>query len=248
MKSKKWSFLMAMAIVFLFVIPANAGFVMVSQNGETTLISKGRMKNAWDGIIMILNGPRDEIIFINSEQKTYSSGTTDEYCKSMSAMFEQMMKGVPEEQRKMIKQMMTKGKESSRQDISIVKSGDGGIIAGYKTLKYKVLVGGELFEEIWMCQDSSLMKEYMPLIPVIKKFNSCENSMEMEPSPENSPEYQKLLEAGVELKRVNYEEGGSEPETNVVQLDKKTIPEGEFKSPLGFKKIPFAKFLTTQME
>lgn len=248
MKSKKWSFLIAMAIAFLFVIPANAGFVMVDQDGVTTLISKGRMKNAWDGIIMILNGPRDEIIFINNEQKIYSSGTSDEYCKSLSAMFEQMMKGVPEEQRKMMEQMMAKGKDSSRQDVSIVKSGDGGIIAGYKTLKYKVLVGGELFEEIWMSQDSSLMKEYMPLIPVLKKFNSCENSMEMEPSPENSPEYQKLWEAGVELKSVKYEKGSSEPETNVVQLDKKTILGSEFKTPLGFKKISFAEFLMAQME
>jgi hypothetical protein len=105
---------MAVAVVFWMVIPADAGFVMVDQNGETTLISKGRIKNSSEGIVWILNGISDEMIFIDDEQKTYSHGTTDEYCNSLSAMFEQIMKGVPEEQR----MMMTKGKKSLGQDLS----------------------------------------------------------------------------------------------------------------------------------
>jgi len=244
MISIKWSVLMAVAVFFWLVIPADAGFVMVDQNGETTLISKGTIKNASEGIVWILNGPRDEMIFINDGQKTYSRGATDEYCNSLSATFEQMMKEVPEEQRK----MMTKGKKSSRQDVSIVKSGDGGTIAGYKTVKYKVLVDGELFKEIWLTLDSSLMKEYKPLIPVLKKFDSCTISMEMESSPENTPEYQKLWEAGFELKSVRYEGGNPESETDVVQLEKKTIPESEFKVPTGYRQVSFTELLKAQME
>ena len=241
---RKWSVLMAVAVVFWMVIPADAGFVMVDQNGETTLISKGRIKNSSEGIVWILNGISDEMIFIDDEQKTYSHGTTDEYCNSLSAMFEQIMKGVPEEQR----MMMTKGKKPFGQDVSIVKSGDGGTIAGYKTVKYKVLVNGELFKEIWLTLDSSLMKEYKPLIPLLKKFNSCTNRMEMASLPENTPEYQKLWEAGFELKSVKYEGGNSEYETDVVKLEKKTIPESEFKTPLGYKKISFSEMATAQME
>lgn len=248
MISKKWSMLMAVAIVFGLLIPANAGFVMLDQNGETTLISKGRIKNASEGNVFILNGPRDEIIFINDEQKTYSIGTIDEYCNSLTTFFEQMMKGVPEEQRKMMEQMRAKGKESSIQNVSIVKSGDGGIIAGYKTVKYKVLADGKLFKEIWLSHDSSLMKEYLPLIPVLKKFTSCTNKMEMESSLENTLEYQKLWEAGFELKSVRYEEGKSEHETNVVQLSKKTIPESEFKAPSGYKKVSFSGLMKAQMQ
>jgi len=241
---RKWSVLMAVAVVFWMVIPADAGFVMVDQNGETMLISKGRIKNSSEGIVWILNGISDEMIFIDDEQKTYSHGTTDEYCNSLSAMFEQIMKGVPEEQR----MMMTKGKKPFGQDVSIVKSGDGGTIAGYKTVKYKVLVNGELFKEIWLTLDSSLMKEYKPLIPLLKKFNSCTNRMEMASSPENTPEYQKLWEAGFELKSVKYEGGNPEYETDVVKLEKKTIPESEFKTPLGYKKISFSEMATAQME
>lgn len=241
---RKWSVLMAVAVVFWLVIPADAGFVMVDQNGETTLISKGKIKNTSEGFVWILNGNSDEMTFINHGQKTYSHGKTNEYCNSISSMFEQIMKGIPEEQRK----MMAKTKEASKQDVSIIKSGDGGTVAGYKTVKYKVLVGGELFKEIWLSSDSSLMKEYKRLIPVLKKFDSCMNSMEMEFSPENTPEYKKLLEAGIELKSVRHEAGGSSDETNVVQLNEKTIPESEFNPPLGYKKISFAEMVTTQME
>ena len=241
---RKWSVLMAIALVLWLVIPADAGFVMVDENGDTTLISKGRIKNTSEGLVWILNGNSDEMIFINNEQKTYSNGKTDEYCNSLSAMFDQIMKGIPEEQR----MMMDKNKQSSKKDVSIVKSGDGGNVAGYKTVKYKVLVGGELFKEIWQSSDSSLMKEYKPLIPLLKKFNSCMNSMEMEFSPETTPEYQKLWEAGIELKSVRHELGNSSAETNVVQLNEKTIPESEFKTPLGYKQISFAEMVTSQME
>jgi hypothetical protein len=248
MISRKWSVLMAVALFFWLVIPTNAGFVMVDKNGETTLISKGTIKNVSEGIVLILNGPRDEMIFINDGQKTYSHGKADEYCNSISAMFEQIMKGVPEEQRKMMEQMMAKGKRSSRQDVSIVESGDGGTIAGYKTVKYKVLVDGELFKEIWLSSDSSLMKEYIPIISVLKKFESCTHSMEMEPSPENTPEYQKFLETGIQLRSVRYESGSPGSETDVVQLEKKTIPESEFKVPSGYKQVSFDELLKTQME
>ena len=88
MISRKWSLLMAVAIVAWLVIPADAGLVMVDQNGDTTLISKGRIKNASEGIIWIMDGPRNQMIFIDDDKKMYSSGTPDEYCNSISAMVE----------------------------------------------------------------------------------------------------------------------------------------------------------------
>ena len=70
----------------------------------------------------------------------------------------------------------------------------------------------------------------------------------MEPSPENSPKYQKLSAAGFELRSVRYGEGSPAPVTDVVQLDKKAIPESEFKVPAGYKQVSFAELLQTQME
>jgi hypothetical protein len=47
---------------------------------------------------------------------------------------------------------------------------------------------------------------------------------------------------------VKYEGGNPEYETDVVKLEKKTIPESEFKTPLGYKKISFSEMATAQME
>ena len=248
MIKKKWSVLIGMALVIWLVIPAVAGVVMVDQNGDETLISTGRLKNTSEGIIWILDGPRNQMIFINTEQNLYASGTPEEYCTSISALFDRMMKGVPEEQRKMMEQMMNKGKDASHPDVAVVKSGDGGTIAGHKTVKYRVLVNGAVYKEIWLTSDASLMQEYKPLIPALKKFDACTAGLKMEPSPENSPEYQKLWEAGFELKSVSYEEGSPEPETDVVQLEKKAVPESEFRAPKGYKQVSFAELLQTQME
>ncbi len=248
MITRKWSVLIGMAVVIWLVIPAVAGVVMVDQNGDETLISTGRLKNTSEGMAWIVDGPRNQMIFINAAQKVYASGTPEEYCTSISAMFDRMMKGVPEEQRKMMEQMMNKGKDGAHQDVAVVRSGDGGSIAGYKTVKYRVLVDGEVYKEIWLASDAALMQEYKPLIPALKKFDACTAGMKMGPSPESTPEYQKLWEAGFELKSVSYDQGSPEPETDVVQLEKKAIPESEFRAPEGYRQVSFAELLQTQME
>ena len=112
---RKWSVLIGMAVVIWLAVPAAAGIFMVDQNGEETLIADGRLKNASEGMIWILDGPRNQVIFINVDQKVYASGTPAEYCTSISAMFDRMMKSVPEEQRKMMEQMMNKGKDGAHQ-------------------------------------------------------------------------------------------------------------------------------------
>jgi len=246
--TRKWSVLTGMAMVIFLVIPAVAGVVMVDQNGDETLISTGRLKNTSEGMIWILDGPRNQMIFINAEKKVYASGTPEEYCASISALVDRMMKGVPEEQRKMMQQMMNKGQDASPPDVAVVKSGGGGTIAGYKTVKYRVLVDGEVYKEIWLTSEASLMQEYKPLVPALKKLDACTAGLRMGPSPENTPEYQKLWEAGFELKSVSYEEGSPEPETDVVQLEKKAVPESEFRVPEGYKQVSFAELLQTQME
>ncbi|MBW2440250.1 MAG: DUF4412 domain-containing protein [Deltaproteobacteria bacterium] len=245
---RKWSVLIGMAMVIWLVVPVAAGIFMVDQNGEETLIADGRLKNASEGMIWILDGPRNQVVFINVDQKVYASGTPAEYCTSISAMFDRMMKSVPEEQRKMMEQMMNKGKGASPQDVSVARSGDGGNILGFKTVKYRVLVDGELYKEVWLTTDGSLMQEYKPLIPALKKFDACTAGLNMGPSPENSPEYQKIWDSGFELKSVIYEAGSPEPETDLVRLEKKTIPESEFRVPGGYKQVSFDELLQTQME
>ena len=163
-------------------------------------------------------------------------------------MIEEMMKGVPAEQRKMMEQMRGKGSQGSQPEVIVEKMGDGGTIAGFKTLKYKVLVDGELFEEVWLTNDSALMKEFKPLIQLLQKFSSCTGDIGIEAAPEKSPEYQKIMEMGFELKSVQYEYGTPDPETDVVELEKTDIPDKEFEIPPEYKQRSFSEVMESHME
>ena len=248
MMLKKWFSMMVVAAFFWMVLPANAGWVILEQNGDKTLISNGRLKGTSEGFSSIFNGPKNEMIFIHDGQNIYWRGTVDEYCSGTAAMFEQVMEGMPEEQRQMMKQMMAKGSQTSEHKVAVVKDGEGETIAGLKTMKYNVLVDNELFEEVWLTSDASLMKEFKPLIPMLQKFNSCLGSMEMEFTLEKSPEYQKLWETGFQLRSVRHEFGNAETETDVVKLEKADIPDQEFKAPAGYQKRSFAEMMQSQME
>jgi hypothetical protein len=245
---KRWSLLMVVATLLCMVVTADAGWVMVEQNGDKTLISNGRLKGTSEGVSWIFNGPKNEMIFIHSDQNIYWRGTVDDYCSSTATMLEQMIKGMPEEQRKMMEQMMAKGNQSAGHKVTVIKNGDGGTIAGFKTIKYRVMVDGELFEEVWLTTDASLIRAYKPLIPMLQKFDSCLASMDMEFEPEKSVEYQKLWETGFQLKSIRYESGNLETETDVVKMQKAEIPAQEFAVPAGYHQRSFAEMMQSQME
>ena len=245
---KKWSLLIGVAALLCMVVPADAGWVMLEQNGDKTLISNGKLKGASAGVSSIFNGPKNEIIFIHDGQNIYWRGTVDDYCSSLVTMFEQMMKGMPEEQRKMTEQMMAKGNQSPDHKVTVVKDGNGETIAGLKTMKYRVMVDGELFEEVWLTTNASLMRDYEPLAPLLQKFSSCLGSMNMEFTPEKSADYQKLWEAGYQLKAVRYELGSPKTETDVVKIEKADIPDQEFEIPAGYQQRSFAEMMQSQME
>ena len=248
MMLKRWSLLIAVAALLCVVMPADAGWVMLEQNGDKTLISNGRLKGTSAGVISIFNGPKKEIIFINDGQNVYWRGTVDDYCSSLATMLEQMMKGMPEEQRKMREQMMAKGNESPGHKVTVVKNGNGEAIAGLKTMKYRVMVDGELFEEVWLTTNASLMREYEPLVPILQKFSSCLGSMNVEFAPEKSADYQKLWEAGFQLKSVRYKSGSPKTETDVVKTEKADIPDKEFEVPAGYQQRSFAEMMQLQVE
>ena len=62
---KRGSLLIAVAALLGMILPADAGWVMLEQNGAKTLISNGRLKGASAGVSSIFNGPKKEIIFIH---------------------------------------------------------------------------------------------------------------------------------------------------------------------------------------
>lgn len=242
MTARKW--VLAVVMVFGLVLPACAGWIMVEKDGNASLISKGRLRGSSEGTNWIFNGPKSEMTFFDDAKKLFWSGTPDAYCKEISAMIEQMMKDIPPEQRK----MMEKEAQSSSQEVVVKQTDDVATLAGFKTSRYKVLVDGELFEEIWLTKDSALMKEYKPLIPLIQKHSACMGAFNTGFNPENSDEYRKIWENGFLLKSVKYALGHPETDTDVLKLEKGDLPDKEFETPAGYTKTTLSELWKSMME
>jgi hypothetical protein len=225
------------------IVGLNAGYVIEEESGDLTLLSNGKLKSNWEDGGIIMDGSKDIMILFFSQKKVYARGTTDDYCKEIKAMYDLMMKNIPEEQRKMMEQMMGKKPKETPPKVSVVKTGSGEIIAGFKTVKYKVLVNGKLYKEIWLATDPSLINEYKPIVRMMWKFGSCTGSMQKENSPETSPEYLALMEKGLELKSISYDEDDTEENTDIVNIQKKDIPANAFKVPAGYKKVSFSELI-----
>jgi hypothetical protein len=245
---KRLRYFMAVALLLGMAVTVEAGWVMQEKEGDQTLISKGRLKSSADNISWILDGPGNKVYFIDGHERTYAAGTVEDYCGATAALVEQTMKNLPAEQRKSLEQMLKKGNEETRHTVTVMGAGDGGIVAGLKTLKFKVEVDGELYEEIWLATDSDLLNEFKSLQPLLRKFSTCASTFGTEFTPENTPEYLQLMENGIEVKSIAYTDGSPEPVTDVVNLKKKDLPETDFSVPREYRQVTFGELLKSQMD
>lgn len=90
-----FAFAVLVALLIGVGVPAQAGWVAVDKNGDTNLISKGIVKNSsprrdeWS--LMDVN--TGTLTVVSDRNKSYTSGTTQEFCESVSGMQKQMMSG-----------------------------------------------------------------------------------------------------------------------------------------------------------
>ena len=227
---------------------AVAGWIMVEKEGDISIISKGKLKSSAEGVTWILDGPRNKMIFIDSDQQSYAAGTVEDYCDATTAIIHEAMKGLNAEQRQVIEEMMNKNQGNSGHKVSVSDASEGGMVAGLETLKFRIRVDGELYKDIWLATDAALLREYKPLLPLLQKFSSCANTFGTEFIPENTPEYLRLMERGVEIKSVIYTTLHPEPVTEMIKMEKKNLPETDFSIPSTYRPMSFDKMLRSQME
>ncbi len=233
---------------------ARAGWVLTESDGGTTTIADGKMKSFSEGGGVIMDGPKNRIVFIDQASRRYGEGTPEEYCSAITSVFEAAMQRMPPEMRQM---MQSQGGASGK--VTVRKKGAGGTVAGFKTERYEVSVGGKKYEEIWLSRDKRIMKDYKKLIPVFKKFSACSAKIGFGSAhrPEGSPEYLKILDRGIIVKSVSYQggqeepdyQGGQEkPDTDVMRLEEKTVPASAFQLPPGYRKVSFSEFFGGGMQ
>jgi hypothetical protein len=242
-------FAVILSTIFWLVFPeVNAGWLMVEEDGSQTMISEGKMKNFSEGWGTIMDGTTGEIILYSENSKMYFQGKIENYCTETHAMVEESLNSLTPEMRKMMEQMNTEKAGVDERKISIDKKGDGEEIAGFKTTKYNVLVDGEIYEELWLATDVQLLKDSKPLIGLLTELTKCTSSMDNEDFISSHPDYLKLFEQGVILKSLKNEEGETNIQTNVVELQKIDISSDEFEVPSGYKRGKFRELMAGEMK
>jgi hypothetical protein len=239
---------MAVLLLLGSLSAAEAGWIMVEQEGDTSIISNGKLKSSAEGVTWILDGPGSKMIFIDGNQKSYASGTVDDYCSATTSMVDEVMKGLNTDQRKLLEKMMQQGQNDADHKVTVSDASDGGMIAGLKTIKYRVRLDGEPYKDIWLATDPGLKEEFKPLIPLLQKFSSCANTFGTEFMPENTAEYLRLMEQGIEIKSIIYTDNSPEPVTEMVKMENKALSETEFSIPPDYRRMSFEEMLKSQME
>lgn len=242
MKLLNVSFLVA--AILGFTMPAFAGWVQVDREGTTTLISEGMLKetSTGDDQYSILDARKGNIIFIDSKRKVYAEDSIDDFCTVVIAEMGKAKKNMHGNEGK-----QKSGKDAPR--VSVVQEGDGGVIAGYSTMKYRVLADEKLYEEVWLTADPVVMKDLESVFKtVMKKFEKCLSSLAtatptLPLAVEEAPEYRKMEQAGWQMRSKSYFGGGQAVTYEIIKLEKKDIPASEFAIPPDYRKVPVTEIL-----
>ena len=256
-----------LAFITLFLASqAFAGWVMeeMSSYGEeqkTTdirYIQQNKMKSVGSKTT-IVDLEKGIFYFIVPEREAYWSGTPEEFRKLMEEgqkmMKEQQLKSMTPEQREAYKQYMKTREEEvktvpPKQKVEVKKTSEKAKIAGYSGQKYEVWVDGKLKEELWICADI-MPQDEIDIKKLVQFFKTMYKSDEDEGSYESSPEYKKIAiygEKGANLKSLTYDEYGMEESVSeTVKIEKKNIPDSEFKVPKNYKKLNDEEFIMGMM-
>jgi hypothetical protein len=237
--------LFAATLFFLGIVgtgvDALAGWILTDRDGSKTYVSEGKVKEVPQEAgepSLIMDYKKEQVLFINLDEKVCAQASFDEYCRVVSKMVSAMQSAAK-----------ARGEETDTEpppEVSIERVGKGGKIAGFDTAKYEVYADGERYEEIWLTTDASLVSQ-LGSLDALRKLAFCLNKG-MAGEIESSPEYVKLITSGVVLKAVSYEMGNPEVDTEIVRIEKKEFPPGEFALPAGCRDVGIRKALGMESE
>jgi hypothetical protein len=210
------------------------------------------LNSAWAGELVTL---------FNSQERVYVSGSAEEFCAGIDEMMQDMAASIPPEQKAMMEKMMANmppeeraamermmgvaGTQPPPPVVSIKQAGNGGKVAEWDTVKYQVNADDRLYEEVWIVNDSAIMKEMGKVnFAFFQSFSACMSGLEGGAQDvENSPEYTELLKQGWQVKSVSHgdvEQYGSD----TVSLEQQAVPESEFKVNSSYRKVGMKEFFT----
>jgi len=233
-----WS-LVQMGILLLVPLYVEAGWVVTEKtdyssgytigqgaHSETTKIyidkTKIRTDMGKDGW-MVVDAAEDMMLMVNPVKRRYYEGSFKAWLSEMKQMVE-VIKKYSEESMKGV------GDVSDAQPGPIVEeAGSGGVIAGYSTVKYRILERGRLKQEIWIVPLSKLPSEIRKIDHVMKEMMEALNLGVRLSSP---------LSKGMEMQTREYNEDGSiGVVSRVLGIQKEGLSESLFEPPGGYSRV-----------
>jgi len=248
---------LVLSVLLLVASAAEAGWLIVDENGDQTLISRGRLKMSpkqADGHSMVLDLARARMWVADAGRKLYWDGTVEEYCQAVRGtmaatqkMMAEQMKDMPPAQREQMMQMLKQmgaggGASGPPPKVTIERTADTEKIAGLPARKYRVLANGKLYEELWLTSDAALVRE-LELARAPDTFGrmfACIAGSGAE-RVEATGEYRQIFAQGWPLKAVYHGEGGAAGRALVTRVEQRDLPEADFAPPAGFRAAPLAE-------
>ena len=222
---------------------------------ETMMIEDNMMKSAGHDGSFIFNVNSREFYMIDDANKTYWQGQLDDfrenYYNAMKVAVDQMLSGLPPEQREMYKQMFGDMVEIYSDpdpakiksvNIEVKKAGEAIEIAGYASTKYEVTVDGKLVEELWL-SDELDVNEDLDFKAIAELMNEIRPNLDDEFLYEYTDEYMRLWEKGFRMKSIDDNGDMSE----VIKVEKKKISASEFQAPEGYSRLTIEEMMQQQM-
>jgi|GEM_PF-1978912 len=237
---------------FLLLGQAEAGWVFHSRNTrsggkaikEANYFERDRIRMEFEDGAHVMNFDTRKIIWIMKKEGKYSVMTFEEFKKMIR-------EGIKASQR-MREEMQSKGISfpgipSRPKGKLTVSPLPGATIAGYGCDGYRVSVGGDPQEDIWVTRKIDLMKAIDPA--VWKEFADLSREMKtMGPDSSDygeAAEYRKIAEGGFPMKTVDRKSGSVR---EVTRVEKRVIAASMFEEPKGLEKVPFDRMMRGSSE
>lgn len=255
------------ALLVLLVLPhaAHAGYVLVDNTGEQTLVSRGRLKfvpKETAEPTLVLDLARARMWIADPTRRTFWEGTVDEYCTGVRAMMGGGIAGVEQQMKEQMAGMSPAEREQMQKMLDAMKGGgrpSGGAprkvtvergardepVAGLSARRYRVLADGKLYEELWLTTDPAFVRELdLARTPeTFGRMRAClvgASAHGAGDSVEESAEYRALFQQGWLLRSVNHGAGGAGGRSTV-KVEARDIPDAQFAPPPGFRRAPLAE-------
>jgi hypothetical protein len=193
-----------------------------------------------EGNATILRYDKQIMIMLNPTEKTYSEvsfADLEKITKKASAKMDQKMaelqeklKSMPEDQRKMVEQMMGNKLPGAKNEpkLEVVKSGDTKKISGYSCRRYIVNRDGKEILSVWATKDVKGFETIRKDLDEFQRRMAAMNPMIAKGTMEGLKQIDGFpieTDFGDTMKEV------------VFKVETRSIPEKEFEIPEGFKKV-----------